>query len=309
MGRIGSFQKRDIVMKAAVLYALAGILQRGTTFLSGPIFTRLLTREDYGLLMLFNTWYELIGILAMLSLSTGVYNNGLLDFRAARDRFSASLLLVSNLATVLVALPIVIFYGDLHRLIGLPPELTAAMLISFFFSPAFLFEIARRRYEYQYASACIATLVSSVLSVAVAIVAVLRVDLAARLFARVWAEKLTLLAFWIFFYGLILKRVRFRATTAYWGYALRFQLPILPNYLANYLLMGMDRIMIAQMVGAAEAAVYSVAMAAAFLLQILWQSINSSLLPLTYESLRSGDTNELNACVLPFLTGYAAWCA
>ena len=103
MGVFDKFKSQNIVMKASIVYVAAGFLQRGITLISGPIFTRLLSQEDYGVLMLFNTWYELIGIVAMLSLSAGVYNNGLLKYQEDRYVFTASLLALSNAATIFVA--------------------------------------------------------------------------------------------------------------------------------------------------------------------------------------------------------------
>ena len=154
MGVFDKFKSQNIVMKASIVYVAAGFLQRGITLISGPIFTRLLSQEDYGVLMLFNTWYELIGIVAMLSLSAGVYNNGLLKYQEDRDIFTASLLALSNAATIFVAGVFFLFYDSLAWMIGLSENLLQLMFLCFFFSPALIFWTTRQRFEYQYKNSC-----------------------------------------------------------------------------------------------------------------------------------------------------------
>ena len=308
MGVFDKFKSQSIVMKASIVYVAAGFLQRGITLISGPIFTRLLSQEDYGVLMLFNTWYELIGIVAMLSLSAGVYNNGLLKYQEDRDIFTASLLALSNAATIFVAGVFFLFYDSLAWMIGLSENLLQLMFLCFFFSPALIFWTTRQRFEYQYKNSCAVTLSSTSIAVLISVFVTLYSDEAQRLLAKIWSEKMVLFLFWIVLYVYIFCKAKFKVRMNYWRYALRVNLPLIPHYLANFMLMGMDRIMISLFVGAGAAAIYSVAYSAAFLTQIFWQSVNAAILPLTYECIRNKTEGEVNDKVLPFLALYGAAC-
>ena len=73
--------------------------QKGITLLSMPIFTRLLTREQYGVFTVYQSWYTILVIFATLNLYGGVYNNGLLKYEKRRNEFTSSIQGLSTTVT------------------------------------------------------------------------------------------------------------------------------------------------------------------------------------------------------------------
>jgi O-antigen/teichoic acid export membrane protein len=302
------FKKLDIVVKASLAYVLVGFIQKGISLISGPIFTRILSQTDYGLFSAYNSWYELIGVIAMLSLSAGVYNNGLLEFEDDRDAFTFSLLILSNVSTVIVLICGLIRKDYTVEIIGLPQNLLLIMVISYFFSPALIFWTTRQRYEYKYIKPCIVTVASTVIAVGFSIVITSISAESEKLFNKVWSEKGILLIFWVTAYVYIAYKAKFKLKIEYWKYALKFNLPLIPHYLSNYILNSIDRVMILNLVDSVSAAIYSVAYSAAFLIQIFWQSVNSAILPITYESIKNNQENDIESRTLPFLAIYGGLC-
>ena len=66
--------------KAAVWYLICNFLQKGISLISVPLYTRLLTTDQYGAYQVFCSWVEIFEIITTLRLSWGEYPVGLVKF-------------------------------------------------------------------------------------------------------------------------------------------------------------------------------------------------------------------------------------
>lgn len=74
---------------------------------------------------------------------------------------------------------------------------------------------------------------------------------------------------------------------AYWKEAFIFNITLVPYLLSTSILNQADRIMINSMVGAAEAAIYSVAYSVAMLMQLLNNAVSDAFIPWMYRRLKA----------------------
>ena len=91
-------------VKSSVAFALASAVSAGMSYLTTPVFTRMLTSTEYGEVTIYLTWQSIFAIIAMFSLNYGVFNNGMMDYKADRDGYSYSLLRLSNIITICFAI-------------------------------------------------------------------------------------------------------------------------------------------------------------------------------------------------------------
>ena len=96
------YQKMPLAVKSSLWFVICNVLQKGISFLTTPIFTRLLSKDEYGQFSLFLTWYSILHIFATLELTGGVYNKGLAKYKTNRECFSSALLGLSTLATIIL---------------------------------------------------------------------------------------------------------------------------------------------------------------------------------------------------------------
>ena len=78
-------------MLASVALMLTQLIQKGLQVITSPIYTRLLTTDEYGTVSLFFSWYEIMVIFTGLCLSKGVFNNGMMEFKKERDEYTFSM--------------------------------------------------------------------------------------------------------------------------------------------------------------------------------------------------------------------------
>ena len=63
----------------------ANLILKGLSLISGPIFTRIMPTDQYGIVSTFQSWQSLLAVIVTLNLSQGVFNNGMLEFKENRD--------------------------------------------------------------------------------------------------------------------------------------------------------------------------------------------------------------------------------
>ena len=94
------WDKMSVAKKASLALIFAKFCQKGIAMVSTPIFTRIMDTDQFGAITNFTSWQSIIVIIATLNLSQGVFNNGMLEFKNDRNRFTFSALALANGCTV-----------------------------------------------------------------------------------------------------------------------------------------------------------------------------------------------------------------
>ena len=294
--------------KASVALFFAMVVTKGIAYITTPLYTRLLTEEEYGQTSVFFTCESLFGIVTMFCLAYGVFNNGMLDYPEHRDEYSFSMLILSNIITVCTFGPLLLFYPLLRQWIGLDWPLMLLMGAVFLLQPAYNFWTSRQRYELRYKTTVFWTIVSAVLSPAVAVLCIRHAEAGNRLYARIFGAEIALIVIYIGFYVYLAVRAGGKVDVKYWRIAILFNLPLIPHYLSANLLSGSDKLMISLLVSDAATAHYSVAYSVASAASTVWSAVNASLIPYTYEKCKTKNYTAIAKVSEPLLLMIAAIC-
>ena len=294
--------------KASIAFAFASIIHMGLQIITTPIYTRLLSTDEVGQVSVYLTWQRILGICAMFCLSYGVFNNGMLDFEKERDQYTLSMQTLSNLITVVFGGIALLFYPYFRASIGISTTLLLWMFIVFLLQPAMNFWTARQRYEYKYKAMTTVTISMAFLSSVTTVLFISKNAFNEKTTARIFGTEMVMVAFYLFFYILNFVKAKGKIITKYWGYALRFNIVLIPHYLSAYLLGHSNNIMIERMQGDTQVALYSVAYTGASVAAVIWTSINVSLIPYTYEKCKKNDYASIAKITHPLLAIYAGLC-
>lgn len=291
--------------KASIAFFVSNLFSKGVSYIVTPIYTRMLSADEYGQVSVFLTWVQILGILATFCLSYGVFNNGMVDYPTERDEYSFSMLIFSNVITIAFAGVLLCCYPFVKEIIRFDIVYVILMCVLFFFQPAYNFWAARQRYELKYKALMFWSILISVLSPMTAILFIIISPHSNRLFARIFGAESTLIAIYAIFYVWLGINNNFKVSTKYWKEAFMFNLPLIPHYLSTHLLGSLDRIMISDIVGDSQTAYYSVAASVAALSTIMWQAVNCSLIPYTYEKCKEKDYRSIDKITYPILMIFA----
>ena len=147
---LDKYKKIPAPVKAGLWFFICTVLQKGIVFLTVPIFTRLLTTEQYGLLTVYQSWMAIISVFTTLNLSAGVFNNGMIKYPGQKNQFLSSLLGLSTTVTAVFFIVYLMFRQPINTLIELPTVLVLAMFLELFMSPALALWSAKQRFSYKY---------------------------------------------------------------------------------------------------------------------------------------------------------------
>lgn len=295
---IKKYEKMPVVARASLWFVICGFMTRGVSLLTTPIFTRLLTTEQYGVYSVFNSWLEIVTIFASLKLGYGVYIQGLVKFNDDQDRFSSSLLGLATTWCGGVFLIYLLFHKTFNSLLGLETPMMVCMFIMVISTVALDFWSARKRNEFKYATLVKVTMFIVAMKPVLGIIAVLLTNDAYKVEARIATLALVELAVGVILYIQIMSRGHEYYNKKYWKYALLINLPLVPHFLSQVILNHSDRIMIQKMVGESAAGVYSLAYSMAMILSMINTSILQAIRPWVFQRIKAGEKEKIQPVVV-----------
>lgn len=281
------YREASPAVRASIWATVCNFLQRGAAVLVVPIFTRLLTTEQYGVCNVYYAWFDIFVLVTSLKLPYEGLNNGLIRHEQDKDGYTSSVLGLMVVLTCASAFVYWLLRDVIDRFTGIGSFLMIFMFVQLLFSPILNLWIGRQRFDFKYRAPVIVTLISTVLSPAIAIVAVLNTSYMAE--ARIIALAAVQAVFGLGCAVVLLWRGRVFYKKEYWSFAVRFNLPLLAYYLSQTVLNQSDRIMIDHFCGSGKAAIYSVAYTAATLMLLVVSAINGAFSPWMYRKLKAKD--------------------
>ena len=72
---VTKYKKMSVVTKAALWFTFATVLQKGISFFTVPIFTRIMSTEQYGIFSVYLSWISVLTILGGMERRTGSFFN------------------------------------------------------------------------------------------------------------------------------------------------------------------------------------------------------------------------------------------
>lgn len=278
-------------IKASFWFTISSILQKGVSFITVPIFTRLLSASQFGLFNVYKSWLSIITIFATLSLHLGVFNNGMIKYENNRDEFTSSIQGLTSVTTLFLFFIYLLFHNYLNEFLGLPTLLVIFLFAEIFFVEALRLWSAKKRFIYDYKNLILVTIGISILNPIVGIIVVMLSD--SKGIARIISFALVqiCISLIIYIYNFIKGKSFF--IKEYWKYALAFNIPLIPHYLSGIILSHADKIMINNFIGPDKAGIYSVAYSGSMVIIIVQNSINKSFVPWTYKRLKNKEFNKL----------------
>lgn len=304
---IQTFEQMSVQVKASMAFMAVNFMQKGISFLTAPIFTRLLTTEEYGKITVYSSWTEVIGIFAMFGLCNNVFYNGITEFKKDRDNFTFSMLALSNVITLVVFACVWTVNKYIFHFMNVSDILVFFMFFTFLLEPAFEFWKTRQRFDFKYKLLCVFMVLVMISSPVCAVTGIFLFP-GSKVAARVIGAQLMTLLICLGCYVHEVRNGGGVPKLRYWKYAFLYNLPLIPYFLSTYILSSSDRLMIAHYCGEDKAGIYGIAYTMSAVVNIIWSSVNATMIPTIYKRCEEGRMHTLSEFVNPILMGYASIC-
>ena len=288
---LDKYNSLSIQIKATFWFFVCSVLQRGISTITTPIFTRLLSTAEYGQFSVFNSWLSIIQIFVTLNLSAGVYTMGLVKFREEENVFTSSLQGLNLLLCILWTGIYLLFLNFWNNLLSLTTVQMLSMLVMIWATGSFNFWMTTQRNQFRYRELVIVTLIVSFLKPVVGIFLVTHAE--DKVTARILGLALVELVCYTGFFVSQMAKGKVFYSQKFWKYAILFNLPLLPHYLAGTVLSSSDRIMIERLIGASAAGIYSLAYSLSLVMLMVNDSLNKTMVPWLYQRIREKDYSKI----------------
>ena len=290
-----------ITVKVSIAYTVCSILQKCLSFITLPLFTRLLTTEQYGQYSVYASWSTILSIFVTLNLGYGSFQTAMAKYEEDRDRYIAS---VQGVSLLLLGIFLVIylpFRNIWNPLLEMPTYLVLVLVIELVAQSSLLFWSTKKRFEYKYKSVVAITLAVSALSPLLAYFLVVNVE--EKGYARIIGYASINIIVGLFFLVFNFCKGKKIFVKEYWKFALGFNIPLIPYYLSQVVFNQSDRIMISKYCGTDKAGIYSVAYSLAIILNFVLNAINNSYIPWLYEKIKEKNykENKQVSCLISIL--------
>lgn len=275
--------------KAGIAYTIASFLIAGIGFITTPIYTRILSIEEYGSFNNFTSWLNIMMIVVTLKLSSS-FISARFDFKETFDNYIFSIMTLNAIIVIGYVVIINIFIDFFIKIFDLNRLCINLMLIYILFYEIICIYQAREQFSFRYKNA---TLLSMGVTIATTVLSLLFiVKFTDKLIGRVVGYTLPAIVIGIVIYFLFYKENK-KIDIKHWKYAIPITIPYIPHSLSLILLNSMDKIMIVKIWGDTENGLYSLAYTCSSLVTVLMSSVNSAYAPWLANNLNEGENKEV----------------
>ncbi len=282
--------------KAAFWFVVSNVVMKGISFITTPIFTNLLTQEDYGATSVFVSWESVIGVLATLSLAGGVYNVAMTKYEDDIDKYTSTMLGLSLFSSSFVYAVCIGFNLLFPQVFNLSNAYLIFMWIQTFANACASFWLMQKRFNYEYKPVIAYTFVNALIGPIVAIIAVSVVD-ENKGIVKVVASGLVAIFIGLAICIKFVYKGKKLYDKEYWKYALKFNIPLLPHYLSTELLTRASSLMLNSLISQAQSGIFSIANSITGVVNLVTQAINTTLIPYTLKAIKNKEYEGLKRII------------
>lgn len=282
-------------VKAGVYYVVTQIIVRGLTFFATPLYTRMLSTEQFGQIRVYESW----ALIFVVALSLGLYRSlerAIHDYREKFDAYVSSVQFVAYASITFFFIIFTVFYDKVERLLNLNPLLFILLFLYVISYTGTLFFMYSERQKMEYRRVAVFTAVTMVPAVFLSVgllyfgnlnnCANFLVEL--RMIGYLGPQ---IIGGLVVIY-MMLRRGGEYGNREFWKYGLLYSLPLVPNQLSLQVMNQSDKIMVQMMTGFGNAGIFSLATTISYILLILFDAAWGAWLPWLYTKMSNGEGSQ-----------------
>lgn len=290
-------------VKASGWFVISNLVLQGISFITVPIFTRLLTTEQYGVVSVYQSWVSLISIISTLTIWGGVFNVCLTKYENEQAKVVSSFQGLAVTLSLILMFIACIFIKDTSSLMGISYFGVVCVFVEILGQIPYNLWATWQRYRYQYKSLVALAFIVAIVNPILGILFVTNTNYKAD--ARIFSGVLVQFVVGLILFSHNLYKGKKFFSRKFWKIGFTFNIVLVPHYLSTQILNQSDRLMINKLCSSSAAGIYSVAYNLAMVLSIISNGISSSLTPYIYQCLKKKDTEELSKKVTRIVFGVA----
>lgn len=292
----GNKSLNRLALRAGLFYVISQLFVRGITFLTTPVFTRLLSNEQYNQVQIFESWLLLFAPVMSLCLWRSV-ERAKYDVKDRFNEFTSSVQTLSYLSIAAFSLLFLVFRKPVGEFCSMTDLMLVIALLYTFAHTSIYYYQRREKQMMRYKAS---TLFTALTVIPATLFSVFLVYLGKN---SGYEEHLVILRIIGYYVPMIiggftvavvmLVQGKKLIQLQYWRYALKFSLPLIPEVISIQIMNQADKLMVTAMAGDYDGSIFSLATKVSYVIWILEDSIWNAWLPWMYEKISRGQEGDI----------------
>jgi O-antigen/teichoic acid export membrane protein len=279
--------------KSFLTYLIGTLFIAGISFVSTPIFTRVLSITDYGILSVYQTWVNIYAVFIGFQVS-GSITTARVHLTADKfERFLKSIIVLSLIGFVLVSIITLLFQDSLAILFQIESKLIPFMIIHAFGLSCATFYLTFTVQTRQAKKNAVFAVIVALLSISISILLILNMD-NDKFMGRIIGNSTVYFAVILFVIIKFLFHSKNKISIEDWLSALPLCFPLIIHLLSNLIVGQSDRLFINKYLGEVDTAIYSVAYIIGGLGMLVGEAANNIWSPWYLDKTKARKNEEVN---------------
>lgn len=280
------------VVKAGIGYTIGNYMLKGLSFLTVPIFSRLLSTSDYGIFNTYLAYQSIVFLFVGMALHTSL-KNAKYKYKEDFAKYNSCCILVTllNLGIWLLLSNLIYpLYGDA---VGFSRVIVNLLLLDSFGTALIQFFNVYVGLDYRYSSFLKISAFNAVANMGISVLLIMTVFRNDRATGRILGNVIpvTVIACVIIWY--FWRKAAPRFDLKYTKFAVSYSLPLIPHGISQVILAQFDRIMIKELIGPSQAGIYSFAYNIFSIINVTSNSLDNVWGPWFYERMEQKDYGSI----------------
>lgn len=274
--------------KASLCYLIGNFFNKGFAFLTIPIFTRLLSTTDYGIINTYSSWAGILSMIVGFAMHMSI-RNAFVDYKDDTESYLSTIIKF----TLLSSLGFMLIFYAVVKIFRINISLSLVFICLFHSVASSIIEDVSCYFmmKYNYIKRTVLMILPNLISVCVAIFLISYILKKDLYLGKIIPEALTIIIFAIILSVCYTKK---GFNTAYIKHALKISLPLILHGAALNILSNSDRIMITWLADASQAGIYSLVYSLGMVTYAITLSIDGIWIPWFTNKMKERSYDEIN---------------
>ena len=276
------------IVKAGLGYTVGNYLIKGLSFLTIPVFARLMDSNDYGI---YNTYiayesimYILIGLALHVSFKKAKYK-----FDEHFNVYVSSCVLLGIMNSIVWIVLVNSIYGKISDQLRISRLILNILILHSLGSALIQYYNAYVSLYYDYLKFLKISFFNALINVLGSVLLILFVFPEKRYYGRILGASLPIILIGIYIVIYFFKNENPVCNKKMWNFSIKYSLPIIPHGISQIILSQFDRIMISNIIGVSQAGIYSFAYNVYSIIQVTSNSLSNVWEPWFFERMNEKD--------------------
>lgn len=292
---INLFFKGENSLISVLWYLMGTVLVQGVNFLMTPVYTNMMSVENYGMLSICTMWTTFFSTFITLQVH-GSINNALVKYGQENiEKYTSSVQCIEIISFAVIFTVSIIFRNQLSAVLQIPVIVFIAILITSFFQACIQLMNSKLIAQGKHKEYFVLSFAFTVLSAGLSVICIYFQDSSTKYYGKIFGFMLAALLIGLVVFIYIFYTGRTLLKKEYCKFCLSLTLPLILHGLSQIVLGQSDRYMIKLLTDNADynVGVYGYAHTLGSVINVLWLAFNYAWVPWYYTRYKDGEFERI----------------